>query len=295
VFARPPQGFSKTRAESAVGRAVGLARGAGLDVSGGEIVSEGVNVLVRLEPARALARVSQWSDILHVDGAFPWHAREAELSRYLADAGVPVPRPLAGPFLDDGITISFWEWVDHDPRPELSDAQLGACLAVLHATLAGYEGELPGVRAVVAEVDPLAGYGAEADTTAALRRKLAHLLGELDRHDPGRGRPLHGDAHAGNVIAVDGRFVWLDFEEACCGPVEYDLASLVAFARLLGDRDERALLAGYGGTIAHDLLELMVEARLLLIATWCAVLLTEAPDDPVFRNRLDWWLENCAR
>lgn len=97
------------------------------------------------------------------------------------------------------------------------------------------------------------------------------------------------------MVAVDGRFVWLDFEEACRGPIEYELASLVAFARLLGDRDERALLAGYGGTIDHDLLELMVEVRLLLIATWCAVLLTEAPQDPVFRNRLDSWLENCAR
>jgi hypothetical protein len=295
VFARPSQGFSKARAESAVSRAVGLARGVGLDVSGGEIVSEGVNVLVRLEPEPALARVSQWSDILHVDGAFPWHARDAELSRYLAGAGARVPRPLAGPFLDDGVTISFWEWVDHDPRPELADEQLGACLAEIHSKLASYEGELPAVRAVVAEVDPLAGYAAETQTAAALRRKLASLVEALDRIGRGRSRPLHGDAHAGNVVAIDGSFVWLDFEEACRGPVEYDVASLVAFARLLCDRDEHALLAGYDATIDHDVLEIMVEVRLVLIAAWCAVLLTEVPEDPVFRNRLDWWLENCAR
>ncbi|MGH4019382.1 MAG: phosphotransferase family protein [Pseudonocardiaceae bacterium] len=39
-------------------------------------------------------------------------------------------------------------------------------------------------------------------------------------------RPLHGDVHPGNLIATRDGPVWIDFEEACRGPVEWDLALL---------------------------------------------------------------------
>ena len=38
--------------------------------------------------------------------------------------------------------------------------------------------------------------------------------------------PLHGDVHPGNLIATRGGLVWIDFEETCRGPVEWDLALL---------------------------------------------------------------------
>ena len=45
---------------------------------------------------------------------------------------------------------------------------------------------------------------------------------------PGEGaQPLHGDAHPGNLIATRGDLVWIDFEDVCLGPVEWDLATIM--------------------------------------------------------------------
>jgi aminoglycoside/choline kinase family phosphotransferase len=38
-------------------------------------------------------------------------------------------------------------------------------------------------------------------------------------------RPLHGDAHTGNVLNTASGPQWLDFEDVWAGPVEWDLAS----------------------------------------------------------------------
>jgi len=37
-------------------------------------------------------------------------------------------------------------------------------------------------------------------------------------------QPLHGDAHAGNVLVTPSGPMWNDFEDAWCGPVEWDYA-----------------------------------------------------------------------
>jgi len=39
-------------------------------------------------------------------------------------------------------------------------------------------------------------------------------------------RPLHGDAHPGNVLLTADGPRWTDFEDVCLGPVEWDLASM---------------------------------------------------------------------
>jgi aminoglycoside/choline kinase family phosphotransferase len=38
-------------------------------------------------------------------------------------------------------------------------------------------------------------------------------------------RPLHGDAHTGNLLQSGDGPRWIDFEDVCAGPVEWDLAS----------------------------------------------------------------------
>jgi thiamine kinase-like enzyme len=50
-------------------------------------------------------------------------------------------------------------------------------------------------------------------------------LWEAPRQD---AQPLQGDAHPGNLIATrDGGLVWIDFEDNCLGPVEWDLATIM--------------------------------------------------------------------
>ncbi|MEU6712105.1 phosphotransferase [Nonomuraea sp. NPDC046802] len=63
----------------------------------------------------------------------------------------------------------------------------------------------------------------EADLLRASADELAPFLAEPD----GRRQPLHGDAHPGNLIATRDGLKWIDFEDACLGPVEWDLASMM--------------------------------------------------------------------
>ena len=53
---------------------------------------------------------------------------------------------------------------------------------------------------------------------------------------------VHGDAHPGNVLLLDGRLVWNDLEDCCLAPVEWDLATL----RSTSVDDGAAAVAAYG-------------------------------------------------
>jgi Ser/Thr protein kinase RdoA (MazF antagonist) len=48
--------------------------------------------------------------------------------------------------------------------------------------------------------------------------------------DPGEAQPLHGDAHPGNLPASRDGLPWIDFEDVCRGPVEWDLATVMDVA-----------------------------------------------------------------
>ena len=61
------------------------------------------------------------------------------------------------------------------------------------------------------------------------RRLLLGMASELQARLAGRGalcRPLHGSPHAGNRLPSADGPVRLDFETACLGPIDRDLAAL---------------------------------------------------------------------
>ncbi|WP_193612390.1 phosphotransferase [Nocardioides lijunqiniae] len=114
--------------------------------------------------------------------------------------------------------MSLWEWVEHTPST-ISGPDFGVMLGGLHAILATYEAPLPTL------VGPL------TDIATALERsddpvlhRAAEELVPLALTWP--RRPLHGDAHTGNVLMTPAGPRWTDFEDVCVGPVEWDLASL---------------------------------------------------------------------
>ena len=67
----------------------------------------------------------------------------------------------------------------------------------------------------------------------------------------GRPQALHGDAHLANCLPGP---LWHDFETACRGPREFDLAALALSARVRDDEPSRIALEAYGDHDA-DLLE----------------------------------------
>ncbi|HTF48042.1 MAG TPA: aminoglycoside phosphotransferase family protein [Pseudonocardia sp.] len=163
-----------------------------------------------------------------------WLTREVDVAGWLTDQGAPVVSPSRelppGPHRHDGFVVSFWSYLNADPEHEVSNADCAAMLVDLHAALRPYPGELPvlpqvandlplGLAALDRCPDPLT--ATEADKLRARAEELRPLW-----EAPGELRPVHGDAHPGNLVATPDGLIWIDFEDICLGPREWDLALL---------------------------------------------------------------------
>ena len=105
-------------------------------------------------------------------------------------------------------------------------------------------------------------------------------------------QPLHGNASLQHLLSERGRLAWANFEDACRGPVAWDLGALaLALARRGAARAEveEALRAyGHGGDMTQ--LEPFMAAHALYETAWLAFL---AQRRPQWRARaeeqLSWW------
>lgn len=135
-------------------------------------------------------------------------------------------------------------------------AAFGHQLAALHAVLRRCRLPLP----VLA--------GAQADIAAALRavdHPLLHRAARqlLPRIAQWPVQALHGDAHTGNLLPTPEGLRWIDFEDACAGPVEWDLASATL---------QPAAAAAYPGAL--DAARLADCRDLRRLQTWSSLLLS---------------------
>lgn len=148
----------------------------------------------------------------------------------------------------------------HDPDGEVDARDTAEALVKLHGVRTGYNGWLPpftahieDARRILAE-RPLPALA--PDDRAFLietERRLSAALADRQL----TVRPLHGDAHLGNVLATAEGPRWMDFEAACLGPIEWDLTALGSDG--LGCYPNANL----------DVLELMRRVRSLCVAVWC--------------------------
>ena len=217
-------------------------------------------MLVHLAPAPVVARVPVTLARLRPPA---WFAEEVRLARYLTAQGAPVA-PLAdevdpGPHEHEGFSITFWRWVDHDPA-RADPVIAGRSLRELHAALLAYPGELP-------TCDRL-----EEIRILLARLQFDELLAVAEGLEPLDGRPLHGDAHLSNVLWSPEGPLWSDLENACRGPVEYDLACL----RYRGLPEAEAAIAECG---EHGDVDAVMPLLALQLAAWTQ-LVVERSDDP---------------
>lgn len=261
------------------------------------IIRDHTNVLVHLAPAPVLARVSTATAL--VPTAAARLEREVAVAAHLVAAGAPVAAPSAelppGPHEHEGLFLTFWTFYDHDPSRPLDGRAAGEGLRAIHAALADYAGRLPGFDPLD-EIGELLdvldrSLGLETSDLAVLQEARADLSRELASLDLS-SRPLHGDAHLGNVLRTPAGPLWTDLEEACTGPVEWDVACLVTTAMVFGpDPDVEAALAGYGEYNGARL-PLLVDLRALFTAAWSALLSERFPENrPAAERRLRWWRE----
>lgn len=190
----------------------------GLRFTQAELIAEGYSVRVRLGPA--LSRVITDGCRLRGDPR-PWLRREVAVAGWLAARGAAVARPWSdpGPHEVADTAVSLWTF---EPLSEAagapSPAQLGQALAQLHGLLADCPLKLPLLAGPLADIHT----GLRLSRNPLLHRTATRLLPELDGWPR---RPLHGDVHPGNLLHSARGWLWTDFEDACLGPPEWDLAS----------------------------------------------------------------------
>ena len=241
--------------EEAISASVACARAVGLPADDPEVIAEGFSVRVRLHPAPVVTRVVTLGRQLRPD-PLPWLQREVSVAQHLAASGVPVVAPWdhPGPHLAEGLEVSLWHWTEHDSST-VSAVDFGAMLGPLHEALESYTGELPPLVGPLTDISTA--LSVSSDPT--LHRAAAELV-PLALSWP--RRPLHGDAHVGNVLNSPDGPLWTDFEDVCVGPVEWDLASMTitdeALATYTGPTD-RSRLAD-----CRDLRRLQVLASLVV-------------------------------
>lgn len=239
----------------ALSASVACARELGLPADNPEVIAEGFSVRVRLHPAPVVTRVVTAGRELRPN-PLPWMQREVSVAQHLAAAGAPIVAAWhdPGPHIAEGLEVSLWHWTDHDDR-QVSAVDFGKMLGPLHEALASYPGELPSL------IGPLTDISTALDVSSdpTLHRAAAELV-PLALTWP--RRPLHGDAHTGNVLMTPDGPRWTDFEDVCVGPVEWDLSSMTitddALAAYPGPID-RARLAD-----CRDLRRLQVLASVLV-------------------------------
>ena len=265
----------------AVSAALAVARGLGLPCSDQpEILADGSNVLAHLAPAPVVARVATTTALVRKP-AQQWLALDLDIAGYLAARSFPAVPPSRelppGPHLHDGFVLTFWEFVPHDRNYIASAHEVGPLLRELHSILRGYSGPLHRLSPF-AEIpqwlDEVESWNSiDPADIAMLRRGFGLISAEMDAlHLP--ERPLHGDAHKKNVLKTGKGLVWTDFEDACSGPIEWDLA---CFARTSLEPREVAL-ASYGAELDLERLSPFFTGRDLQGAVWGAIISARFPE-----------------
>lgn len=195
-------------------------------------------------------------------------AREIAVAHHLADRGAPALAPireLAGPHVRGSVVVTFWPHAAHRRAATEADASLAAIsLAAVHQSLLHFDDKLPSYTDALDRCwaalsnDNATASLAEADRhlLKAEFRRLRHLVEAADA----RWMPLHGDAHLDNLLLTDDGDdpLWLDFEDACIGPHEYDIANLPADAWPMFVDADPALVAAYA------------RLKSVCVAVWCS-------------------------
>jgi aminoglycoside phosphotransferase (APT) family kinase protein len=242
--ARSEEGFTSAGAARVMRAAC---RAAGLDDRGAELIRLGENALFRLASMPVVVRVARGERYLRTSRT------EVAVSRWLAEEGFPAARiieDLEQPLLIEGHPVTFWHLIVEGER-KATYGELGGILRDLHSLALPDGLSLPSFhpfdkqelridRAVIPEDDRL-----------FLRkrwRELQDKYAEL-RFETPKG-PVHGDAHAQNLMVDDeGRVLLIDFEAFCYDHPEWDLMVTAVEHHSLGwqtDEQYAEFVAAYG-------------------------------------------------
>ena len=109
------------------------------------------------------------------------------------------------------------------------------------------------------------------------------------RQPAGVDQAIHGDSHLANCLPGP---LWHDFETACRGPCEFDLAALTLSDQVRSDDASRIALEAYGDHDADVLEECLPIYAAWIYASFMVALPRRPELGPVLAERLRWLREN---
>jgi GNAT superfamily N-acetyltransferase len=240
----------------------------GLDVREWRMLSESNRLIALLEPCAWVAKI-----VPRVAG--DGLARELAVAKHCADLGAPVVRPApdAGPHWSSSTAATLWHRADSLGTP--SDDEARDAYASLRRSLDSFSGSLPDFREAILHARQklhATNCSAVSEGTAQfLDSLIASGLAELEKF-AWRSRALHGDAHIGNLLLTSAGALWLDFEAACVGPIEWDLTSLPEDCQSKFEHDPQ-------------LFRLLERIRRACVVTWCALKAEPSAEDTLAIER----------
>jgi thiamine kinase-like enzyme len=134
------------------------------------------------------------------------------------------------------LDVTFWQYHPQNSAEVIAARCVATSLRRLHVTLSRIS---PGLRATLPsyleELDDVRALLTDSASLRALSQADRHLLAttfdrlkaELGAVSPPESHvAIHGAPHLYNVLLADGEPRFIDFETACTGPLEWDLAHL---------------------------------------------------------------------
>lgn len=211
-----------------------------------QLVREGLSLLVRQDGVLVRSRLRSEE---------PVAAREVEVGRALADAGVPVVPLVAAkgqPWIVDGCVVTAWKWEEVVGTP--SPADLGGLARSLRERTVGTHvfdvprfDPLSAIRGAVAHVaigDP------QGDFVRLRAQELSADWARIADRDPAGTAIVHGDLHQDNVLLTGDGAILTDLELAGAGPPSYDAAPAVVMVERYGA--DRATLEAFLAAQGRD-------------------------------------------
>ena len=221
---------ARQRRTRACGAALGVAAQLGVDARRAVVLADRNNTVVRLARTPIVAKVGT----SHFrDARLESLQREVAVATHLAAAGAPVVPPTRelppGPHVWQNLTLTLWEYIEPVRDGPPAAAELAAAIKVVHRVLAGFCGSLPPFTLELDDARTLLQPHRSPTLHRVDRRFLLSVVSEMRAALATletAWRPLHGSPHGGNwIVTTDGPLL-LDFETACSGPLEWDLAAL---------------------------------------------------------------------
>jgi hypothetical protein len=244
----------------------------GLDPSGAILARLGENAMYRLPGESVMVRIGRSEEAAR---------KEAHVAKWFASHEFCAVRPTGDwdqPVIVDGLPVTFWEFIHEDMRP-VTSADLGQMLRQLHALPEPTSFQLPGfspmpkVEERIHRLPERLLSRADAEFLLHRRHEIATEFTTLEFVLP--PGPVHGDAHAGNLMrSANGTIKLIDFEDFCYGPREWDVAVEAVRYQSLGwvnESDYRSYVAEYGfDVIDWPGFRVVRAARELNMTTWLA-------------------------